>query len=168
MCICITYILISNSTLNMTNSSERKHAIFSKALSMINFDIKAEVVVNMENLLDQNYFLIHHQDYNNNDWTIVHYLASFSHEDPQYYQLFKLFIRKGFNMNTRDLEGDTPLHIAVSHWNVKAVNILLDEGADTSQTNDRNQTPIQVVIDMNKNTGMIIESLFNSKSKHHI
>jgi ankyrin repeat protein len=48
----------------------------------------------------------------------------------------------GANVNTRDQDGYTPLHLASSDGNVNVVRVLLDAGAIVDATNIDGYTPL--------------------------
>ncbi|KAJ1468520.1 ankyrin repeat-containing domain protein [Baffinella frigidus] len=52
-----------------------------------------------------------------------------------------------FNVNTRDSEGNTPLHVAVAAHNFPAVRVLLHHGADIAAVTGTGDTPMHIACD---------------------
>ncbi|KAG9288741.1 hypothetical protein G9A89_019102 [Geosiphon pyriformis] len=59
----------------------------------------------------------------------------------KHYTIIELLISHGADVNIRDFEGDTPLHVAET---VEIAELLLDHGADPFITNFEGKTPAQV------------------------
>ncbi|MGB0356903.1 MAG: ankyrin repeat domain-containing protein [Cytophagales bacterium] len=55
--------------------------------------------------------------------------------------LNRLAAKKGIDVNAKDIFGDTPLHDAAFGNNIKAVDILVKNGADVNALNRRKSTP---------------------------
>ena len=53
-------------------------------------------------------------------------------------------LENGANVNAKDNNGDTPLHIAASHNASETVVVLLKNAADTSVANDNSHTPLHI------------------------
>lgn len=49
--------------------------------------------------------------------------------------------KNGINLNLKDDEGNTPLHIAASEVMVETVKVLLDHGANKFSQNNQQQLP---------------------------
>lgn len=69
-------------------------------------------------------------------------------------------------INSRNEEGDTPLHILVHRNDVEGVRILIDAGADINAIGDMGETPLHIAIG-NKNTE-ITKSLIKAGAKTDI
>lgn len=57
----------------------------------------------------------------------------------------KFLIQNGADINSRDINGDTPLFIAAAVNNKEAVKILIDAGADTNIRNNANALYYEVI-----------------------
>ena len=56
---------------------------------------------------------------------------------PDLYEMAKLFIEKGADVNRKDPNGDTPLQIATIHGrSLRIIDLLLDNGADIDATDN--------------------------------
>lgn len=57
----------------------------------------------------------------------------------------KLLVEHGADVNVRDPEAGTLLHVAAMKGSIEMVTLLLELGADLKQTNLQNQTPLEAV-----------------------
>ena len=64
-------------------------------------------------------------------------------------------------MNVRTRRGQTPLHLCVFHEADACLRQLLLRGADTSQVNEDNQTPLEYALLTNRNEQAAILTRFN-------
>jgi ankyrin repeat protein len=55
-------------------------------------------------------------------------------------------IDSGADVNTKDNEGNTPLHFAVNSDSAEVVKELLDSGADIEATNEKGETPLNIAV----------------------
>ena len=79
--------------------------------------------------------------------TPLHVLATreTSHKDDGS-DIAKLLLEQGANVNDRDKNGDTPLHLASHNHRLKIVRVLLDYGANADSKNDLGKTPLQLAL----------------------
>jgi len=60
-------------------------------------------------------------------------------------QMLELLLISGSNINAKDSQNNTPLHVFAEAGNVAMVEALVRLGADISLTNNFNQTPLDLV-----------------------
>lgn len=74
--------------------------------------------------------------------------ATLLHEAVQWYSSSAdwvwLMLKRGEDIEGRDEEGKTALHVACTHGTLVIVNFLLQQGADVDARNDNGQTPLHV------------------------
>ena len=60
----------------------------------------------------------------------------------------KAYIEAGTDVNTRDKNGNTPLHMAVMAFqdNSDAVQLIIEAGADVNARNEKGETPLHLSI----------------------
>jgi ATP-dependent Lon protease len=61
-------------------------------------------------------------------------------------EIIKMLNENSQFINLRKEDGDTPLHIAARHGNVKLVSEFLKRGAELSALNNNNETPLNIAI----------------------
>ena len=61
-------------------------------------------------------------------------------------EIIKMLNENSQFINLRKEDGDTPLHIAARHGNVKLVSEFLKRGAELSASNNNNETPLKIAI----------------------
>lgn len=67
-------------------------------------------------------------------------------------------------VNDKDLEGDTPLHIAARGGHMEVVRVLLEGNADHKDLNNENRLPLSLVdLDLRKQYFELIDELRPSK-----
>lgn len=54
---------------------------------------------------------------------------------------------EGYDMNARDREQNTPLHVAILHTNIQAVEELLKHHADPNLPTQKNKTPLMIALE---------------------
>lgn len=59
--------------------------------------------------------------------------------------LLELFIDAGADVNAKDYDGDTPLHLAVECRDYEIIKFLIENGADPTIKNKENKTPLDIV-----------------------
>jgi hypothetical protein len=67
-------------------------------------------------------------------------------EDVWPYQWMSVFLAQGTDINAKDDDGSTALHIAASNKNIELVEFLIEHGADVNAKNDKGYTPLYSAI----------------------
>lgn len=66
-------------------------------------------------------------------------------QESQWTEIFKQFLKKGLDINEICVKPDlTPLEVATTNNNLRAINFLLNFGADINKVNDSNETLLEV------------------------
>merc|ERR1719259_524396 len=65
----------------------------------------------------------------------------------QFTHVARVLIKHGANVNTSDLNGDSPLHSALLYHNTDNIKLLLEGGSDTEATNNIGRRPIHIAND---------------------
>jgi ankyrin repeat protein len=73
------------------------------------------------------------------------------------FEMLQMFITMGCELNTRDQDGDTPLHEAAYRNHLIALKYLMEGGADPTIENDKGETPLDIA--MSENNTSIVEYL---------
>jgi len=71
--------------------------------------------------------------------------------------------KKRIEVNSKDVDGDTPLHVMVSRGDSFACHALVDAGAEVNAVGDMGETPLHVAI--SQGYIEIVELLLNSGAK---
>lgn len=98
--------------------------------------------------------------------TLLHYNNILSHPS-----VVVFLAKNGINLNLKDDEGNTPLHIAASEVMVETVKVLLDHGANKFSQNNQQQLPgaMPKELDPEKpKTKKILQLLSKPNSSKHI
>jgi hypothetical protein len=83
--------------------------------------------------------------------------------DLGYYNLIKLLISDGADINKDDADGRTPLEHATKTNNVDAIKFLISNGADVNKANSYGRTPLDYAI--KKNNVDMIKFLISNGAK---
>ena len=62
------------------------------------------------------------------DQSVLHYSVQYSDDIPEF-KIVKLLIKSGANVNLSDINGITPLHVAINRKNDELCDYLIDQGA---------------------------------------
>ncbi|MCH9756289.1 MAG: ankyrin repeat domain-containing protein [Gammaproteobacteria bacterium] len=81
-------------------------------------------------------------------------------------EVIRLFLTQFHDINLKNKEGDTPLHVAVNFGQLPIVLILLSSGASTNVLNHKNQRPINIA--QQHNYQDITEALESSVISHPV
>ena len=98
--------------------------------------------------------------------TCVQQIAAEETATPPMLRLLKEMIARGANIEIRNEDDETPLHIAAKSGNREALDILLRAGASMSALDCDGRTPIQVACLHYKFT--VIESLIQHGAANNI
>jgi hypothetical protein len=74
----------------------------------------------------------------------THKVGTCSYNNDSDAQYIKKLIEDGANVNSRDIFGDTPLHVATKRCNYQIVKILIDNKAKIDMKDFLGQTPLEV------------------------
>jgi len=77
-------------------------------------------------------------------WTCLHDMIT---HECQFTQVAAVLIKHGANVNTTDLNGDSPLHSALLYHNTDNIKLLLEGGANTESLNNIGRRPIHIAND---------------------
>lgn len=78
-------------------------------------------------------------------WGILHYLACMDWGHAAVL-MGKRWIAKGANVNIQNMRGATPLHCAIQYGHVEFAKMLIDHGADRTQSNSNGEIPLHVLL----------------------
>ncbi|OMJ77420.1 hypothetical protein SteCoe_22978 [Stentor coeruleus] len=70
------------------------------------------------------------------EWSLLHLAVWFLN-----IEMIKKLINLGFDLNLRDIHGDTPLHLAAYQNNKEIYEYLINQGADDKVKNKEDKTP---------------------------
>ena len=103
-------------------------------------------------LMIQFYFLF--------NWAPIHYVSYYGYEE-----ILNLLINFNENLNLKDNDQNTPLHIAIKKNNLKIVEILLKNGVKKNLKNFENCTPKMLA---KKSNNLPILELFKTKFENYL
>lgn len=72
-----------------------------------------------------------------------------------------LLAAKRADLNIRDKDGNTPLHLAISSGNIKAARALLEAGANPSSANHKHLQPLMIAADKKRGQYMVSLLIFH-------
>ncbi|XP_014467385.1 PREDICTED: uncharacterized protein LOC106740649 isoform X2 [Dinoponera quadriceps] len=73
-------------------------------------------------------------------------------------------IKRGVSVNSKDRDGNTPLHWAVENGDLKVIELLLDKGATVNIKNNKGESPLDLVKRINRqDIVQILETSLNPK-----
>jgi ankyrin repeat protein len=67
-------------------------------------------------------------------------------------ELVKYFISKNYDLNDKNINGQTPLHLAIEGGNKEIIKLLIDNGADSNIKDNKGRKPIELAKKPKKNT----------------
>ena len=75
------------------------------------------------------------------------------------------FIKKKLNINKKNKNGDTPLHLAIQKGDYDIIKLLLDNGANIKIKNKKGITPFDLA---DKEMRMVfnLEDMYNNLNKY--
>ena len=62
-------------------------------------------------------------------------------------EVAELLIAKGADVNMKDVEGVTPLHLAADRGHTEVVELLITKGAEVNAQSDGGNTPLDWAVD---------------------
>lgn len=74
-------------------------------------------------------------------WTCLHEIIT---HECQFTEVAKILLKFGANVNTQDLNGDSPLHSSLLYHNSENISLLLEHGADVTLVSGGGRTPVHV------------------------
>jgi len=92
----------------------------------------------------------------NLDWQDEKYGKTSLHWATQYWgnvEIVRMLIDAGADVNLKDNNGDTPLHVAAKYGRVEIVRILINARANLDVQNNHDETPVHYAA-MNGNPGI--------------
>ena len=81
---------------------------------------------------------------NDDGKTPLHEMVRYNH-----FNQVELLLQQGANVNTQDIDSNSPLHSAAWHGEdgIELVKLLISNGADINASNGRGWTPLDVVLE---------------------
>ena len=80
----------------------------------------------------------------------------------QYFRIAKLLINSGTDLNIKNIDGDTALHIAASNGYTDMVNLLLANGASKKIYNSNGDTPYDLIPEFMMNNSKKLKAILKT------
>jgi hypothetical protein len=77
----------------------------------------------------------------------------------------RALIAKGAKVNTKDAQGNTPLHAAAENWAIDCIEVLLSKGADVNARNAEGKTPFMVAANVPQALELLLDAGADSNAK---
>lgn len=75
-------------------------------------------------------------------------LSALSSDNFDYFIMLKLLLKTNADINSKNSDGATQLHVAICDNNQEALNLLLQTGADVNSKNNKLQTPLHLALSL--------------------
>ena len=75
--------------------------------------------------------------------------------DQSHIEIAKVLIANGVNVNTKDLEGNSPIHYGAKRNSIDVVKLLIENGASIHDKNDEGVTPFDLAINKGRDIEFI-------------
>ncbi|CAB0030544.1 unnamed protein product [Trichogramma brassicae] len=92
-------------------------------------------------------------------YTALHVICKRDKDDGLLKEFFKMIddVRKTVNVDARNKEGNTPLHLAAAGGKLKLVELLLERQADPNSQNKDGSTPLHLICKRNVDGGLAMQ-----------
>lgn len=138
------FIVIDKLTENLLKNNLIKSRTFDIIREMIQKEFKIRRKEIIKVLLDYNVDT-NACDYKKN--TILHLLANDANLDDDIVTIFEMLLIKGANINAKNVNGSTPLHIAVKNRGMKIefLKLLIKQSANVNAVDEDGKTPLHLL-----------------------